>query len=273
MSGLVVDGLRWEVRTRGVGDPLLLLHGFTGRGTAWGTHTAVFARSFRTIVVDLPGHGRTGIHDDPVRMGIERTADDLASILVRLGAVPARILGYSLGARIALRLAVAHPDVVARVVLESPSAGLASAAEQWSRRRADAALADALKRDGIESFVDAWEQQPIFASHAALPPSRSARIRRGRLDNRAAGLAASLRAAGQGSMEPLHDRLHAVVVPALVIAGALDAAGRARAEAVAAAMPAARLAIIDGAGHTPHEERPLQFRRLALEFLQEDPAP
>lgn len=272
MSGLEIDGLRWEVRARGTGDPLLLLHGFTGRGTAWGTHAAAFARAFRTIAVDLPGHGRTGIHDDLARIGVERTADDLASILVRLGAVPAHVLGYSLGARVALRLAVAHPDVVARLVLESPSAGLASAAEQLSRRRADAALADALECDGIEAFVDAWERQPIFASHAALPPARAARIRRVRLDNRAAGLAASLRAAGQGSMEPLHDRLRAVLASTLVIAGALDPAGHARAETVAAGVPGARLAIIDGAGHTPHEERPLQFRRLALEFLQEDPA-
>jgi len=141
------------------------------------------------------------------------------------------------------------------------------------RSRSDTEVLLALyMRDGIEAFVDAWERQPIFASHAALPPSRIARIRRVRLDNSVAGLAASLRAAGQGAMEPLHDRLHAVLAPTLVIAGALDAAGRARAESIAAAMPGARLEIIDGAGHTPHEERPLRFRRLALEFLEEDPA-
>lgn len=272
MSRLLIDDLRWEVRARGTGEPLLLLHGFTGRGTSWGAHAVAFARAFRTIVVDLPGHGRTGIHHDLVRNGIEQTADDLASILAHLRAVPANVLGYSLGARVALRLAVAHPDVVARLVLESPSAGLASGEEQLARRRADAALADALERDGIETFVDTWERQPIFASHAALSPSRVARIRRIRLDNTTAGLAASLRAAGQGVMEPLHDRLHAVRVPTLVIAGALDAVGRARAEAIAAAVPGARLEIIDGAGHTPHEERSLHFRRLALEFLEEDPA-
>ncbi|MBA3878043.1 MAG: 2-succinyl-6-hydroxy-2,4-cyclohexadiene-1-carboxylate synthase, partial [Anaerolinea sp.] len=248
MSGIVIDGLRWEVRARGSGDPLLLLHGFTGRGTAWGSHAAAFARSFRTIVVDLPGHGRTEIHNDLARIGVERTADDLAAILTRLEAVPARVLGYSLGARVALRLAVAHPDVVARLVLESPSAGLASAAERLSRRRADAALADALERDGIEAFVDAWERQPIFAGHAALSTRRAARIRRIRLGNRAAGLATSLRAAGQGAMAPLHDRLRSVRAPTLVIAGGLDTVGRARAEAVAAGVRGARLAIVDGAG-------------------------
>lgn len=73
-------------------------------------------------------------------------------------------------------------------------------------------------------------------------------------------------------MEPLHDRLRAVRASTLVVAGALDSAGLARAEAVASGVSGARFVIIDGAGHTPHEERPLQFRRLALEFLQEDPA-
>lgn len=272
MSGLMIDGRRWEVRARGTGEALLLLHGFTGRGAAWGTHAAVFARSFRTIVVDLPGHGRTGIHADLARNGVERTADDLALILARLGAVPSNVIGYSLGARVALRLAVAHPETIARLVLESPSAGLASAAERSSRRRADAALAQALERNGIEAFVAGWERRPIFASHEALPPRRAARIHRLRLRNDAAGLASSLRAAGQGAMEPLHGRLAAVRAPTLVIAGALDPVGRARAEAVAAGVPGARLAILDGAGHTPHEERPLHFRRLALDFLLEDPA-
>ena len=272
MSGMVIDGLRWEVRARGSGRPLLLLHGLTGRGAAWGAHGAAFARSFRTIVVDLPGHGRTGFGDDPRRISVERTADDLAAILARLDAVPAHVLGYSLGARIALRLALAHPDAVARLVLESPSAGLPRAGERRARRLGDAALATALERDGIEAFVDAWERQPVFASHAALPPRTAHRIRQTRLRNRPAALAASLRAAGQGAMEPLHARIGAIRAPTLVIAGALDPAGRVRAGVVAAGVPGARLVVLDDAGHTPHEERPLRFRRLALDFLQEDPA-
>ena len=66
MSRLDVDGLRWEVRARGTGTPLLLIHGFTGRGTSWAGHAAAFARSFRVIVVDLPGHGRSATGDASV---------------------------------------------------------------------------------------------------------------------------------------------------------------------------------------------------------------
>lgn len=271
MTRVVIDGLGWEVRARGGGEPVLLVHGFSGRGASWGGHAAALRRAFRTVVVDLPGHGRSGTAE-PARMSVERTADDLAAILGCLDAVPAHVVGYSLGGRVALRLAVAHPAVVRRLVLESPSAGLATAAERAARRAADEAMADALERGGVAAFVDRWEAQPVFASHAALAPARAARQRAIRLANRADGLAASLRGAGQGAMTPLFDRLASVTAPTLVIAGALDAVGLARAEAVAEGIPAARIALVDGAGHTPHLERPAAFRRLVLDFLQEVPA-
>jgi 2-succinyl-6-hydroxy-2,4-cyclohexadiene-1-carboxylate synthase len=268
---MTIDGLRWEVRVRGAGRPLLLLHGFTGRGTSWGSHARAFARTARVITVDLPGHGRSG-SADPGRMTVERTADDLAAILRGLEAAPADVIGYSLGARIALRLAVAHPAVVARVVLESPSAGVEGDDDRAARRVADEALAGRLERDGLEAFVAEWERQPVFASHAALPPARAARIRSIRLRNAPQGLAASLRGAGQGSMIPLFDRLAGVDRPTLVITGAIDSLGRPRAVRVADGIPGARLALVDGAGHTPHDEQPATFRRLALDFLQEDRA-
>lgn len=268
MSGITIDGLRWEVRTRGAGPAVLLLHGFTGRGTSWGTHAGALAKAFRIIVVDLPGHGRSG-YAEPARMTVERTADDLAAILARLDAVPAHALGYSLGARIALRLAVSHPAAVASLVLESPSAGIADDQERAVRRAADEALADGIERDGIDAFVTAWERSPVFATHAALPAALLARQRAIRLSNGPRGLAASLRGAGRGAMEPLHDRLPGIDAPTLVIGGALDAVGRPRAELVAGRIHGARLELLARVGHTPHLECPPVFRRLALDFLQE----
>ncbi|MEX2183335.1 MAG: alpha/beta fold hydrolase [Chloroflexota bacterium] len=254
------------------GIPLLLVHGFTGRGTSWRAHADAFARHFRVVIVDLPGHGRSATAP-PARLTVERTADDLAVILARIRAAPAHVLGYSLGARIALRLAAAHPGVVRRLVLESPSTGIADPAERDRRHAADEALAATIERDGVAAFVQRWEREPVFASQAVtLTPRRAARQRAIRLANRSGGLAASLRGAGQGAMEPLHDRLGAVTAPTLVLAGALDPIGRPRAERVAAGIPGARLVVVDGAGHAPHLEQPALFRRLALDFLQEEPA-
>jgi 2-succinyl-6-hydroxy-2,4-cyclohexadiene-1-carboxylate synthase len=205
-------------------------------------------------------------------MTVEATADSLAALLAADGALPAVVVGYSMGARVALRLAVAHPAVVAGLVLESPSAGIADPLERTARREADEALADRVDRDGIASFVTAWERSPIFATHAALDPELLARQRAIRLASDPAGLAASLRAAGQGAMEPLHDLLGAVIAPTLVIGGTLDTVGRPRAEQVAAGIAGARLALLDGVGHTPHLEAPAAFRRLVLDFISEVPA-
>jgi 2-succinyl-6-hydroxy-2,4-cyclohexadiene-1-carboxylate synthase len=272
MSGVIVDDVRWEVRSRGTGVPLLLIHGFTGRGSGWGSHATAFARAFRVVVVDLPGHGRSGTPRDPARASVERTADDLAAILRLEGCSPAHVLGYSLGARVALRLAVAHPEALRRLVLESPSAGLLTEGERRTRRADDEARAARLELHGMDAFVDEWEREPVFASQTGLPPARAARLRSDRLRNRPAGLAASLRGAGQGSMEPLQTRLGEVRAPTLVIAGALDPTGRTRAQAVAAGIPGARLEIVAGTGHAPHLETPTTFRSLALSFLKEDSA-
>jgi 2-succinyl-6-hydroxy-2,4-cyclohexadiene-1-carboxylate synthase len=268
MITIDLDGVACAVRELGSGRPLLLLHGFTGSGSSWAGHVSGFARTRRTIAPDLPGHGVSGT-STPERMTVERTADDLATLLARLGARPSDVLGYSLGGRIALRLAVAHPDAVDRLVLESPSAGLERPDERAARRAADERLATRIERDGIEAFVDEWERNPVFASQVASPPESAARVRAIRLANTPAGLAASLRAAGQGVMEPLFDRLGDVIARTLVIAGALDDIGLPRAERVAAGIPGARLAVVEGAGHTPHDEQPATFRRLVLDFLQE----
>ena len=270
MSALASPSIRWAVRDDGSGHAVLLLHGFTGTSAAWDEHAAGLVPRLRVLAPCLPGHGETVAPHDA--MSVEATADALAVLLERHRAVPAHVVGYSLGARVALRLALTHPDAVDRLILESPSPGFETDAERAARRAADETLAARLETDGIEAFVDDWERSPIFASHAALDPERAARVRAMRLGNEPGGLAASLRHAGQGAMEPLFDRLGTLHKPTLVIAGALDELGRPRAERVATAIPGARLTVVDGAGHTPHDERPEAFLRLVLEFLEEEPA-
>jgi 2-succinyl-6-hydroxy-2,4-cyclohexadiene-1-carboxylate synthase len=177
-----------------------------------------------------------------------------------------------MGARVALRFAISHPARVRSLVLEAPSAGIEDAADRTARRASDEVLARALDRDGIESFMDAWERTPVLAGEARLAPPVRTGLREIRLSHDPAGLAASLRAAGQGAMEPLHGRLAEVTAPTLVVVGGDDPV-RDRAAAVAAGVPGARLAVIDGVAHAPHLEAPAAFCRLVLDFLREDHAP
>jgi 2-succinyl-6-hydroxy-2,4-cyclohexadiene-1-carboxylate synthase len=272
-SLLLLNDLAWHVTERGRGPTVLLIHGFTGRGTSWGRHATALADRFRVVTPDLPGHGRSATPTDPARAGVERCADDLATILARRAFAPARVVGYSLGARIALRMAIARPELVRALVLESPSAGFVTEQEQAARRALDEARAARLEHGGIRAFVDEWEREPVFDGQAGrLPRARRAALRARRLGNRPRGLAVSLRGAGQGSMEPLFDRLRDVRCPTLVIAGAEDPIGCRRAGAITAGIREARLEVITGAGHAPHLEAPSAFRRLVLSFLLEEPA-
>ena len=268
MTRIQADGAGYEVRIDGDGPPLLLIHGFTGSGSDWAPFLPALRAVARTIVVDLLGHGESDSPADPARHAAERQAADLAAILRRLGLAPAAVLGYSLGARIALRMAVAEPDAVARSILESPSPGIADAADRVARRAADEQLARLLDSGDVGVFVQRWESLPLFAPERAMSAAARARLHDARLQNRPEGLAASLRGAGQGSMEPLHQRLPDVTAPTLVIAGELDVAGSERARTVAAGIPGARLAIMDGVGHAPHREAPDRFRSLVLDFLK-----
>jgi 2-succinyl-6-hydroxy-2,4-cyclohexadiene-1-carboxylate synthase len=266
MTRLLVDGVRYEVNIGGTGPALLLLHGFTGRGSGWAPHLPALRRVATTIQVDLLGHGESDAPADPARHAVERQAADLAEILRRVAGGRADALGYSFGARLALALAIGSPASVRRLVLESPSAGFEDPQERAARRAADQTLADVIERDGIPAFVEYWEKQPLFATQAAMSEAARRRLHRGRLRNRSAGLAASLRGAGQGAMAPMYDRLAAIATPTLVICGALDPV-RPRAELVAAGISAARLVVVEGAGHAVHLEAPAAFGGLVRSFI------
>ena len=268
MTRITVAGTTYEVRTAGHGPAVLFIHGFTGRGTDWAPFLRSTHKSGHTsVVVDLLGHGRSDAPADPTRHAIERQAADVAEILRLTRTAPAVIVGYSMGARVALRLAITEPALVRGLILESPSAGIADRHERAARVEADTRLAEQLERDGVDAFMSTWEAAPIFASERRLAPRVQERIRAARRRNRPDGLAASLRGAGQGVMEPLVDRLKLIGCPALVIAGALDSAGMERSRVVAGRIPKVRMLILPDLGHAAHRESPARFRRLLIDQL------
>ncbi len=258
-----------NVLTEGEGPPILLLHGFSGTARTWAAQIEALSPHHLVIAPDLLGHGESDAPTEPARYALEHQADDLADLLALLEASAVTVVGYSMGARLALVLALEHADLVARLVVESPSAGIADSVERTRRRDADEHLAADLERDGTAAFVDRWEALPLFANQASLPAERRQRLHMERLRHDAAALAASLRGAGQGVMAPLHDRLREITVATLVIAGGLDPVGLARASVVADGIPGARLAVVPDVGHAPHIEDPDAYRRLIDQFLHQ----
>ena len=249
---------------------MVLLHGFTGSAAGWGELVHALAPEYTAVALDIVGHGASDAPAEIEAYRMPRVVDDLVAAVRALGYERACWLGYSMGGRTALQVGVRRPEAVAALVLEGASAGLATLEERAARVQADEALAGRIEGGGTEAFVDEWEALPLFASHAALPSEVRAAQRAARLACSPRGLANSLRGMGTGAQDPLHDRLHEVGVPALLVTGALDKKFTAIAREMARSLPRATIAVVDGAGHAAHLERPLEFSALVLDFLRRE---
>ena len=269
MATIVTNGVQLNVEIGGEGPPMVLLHGFTGSAESWRTHVAVFRNKFKTVAVELLGHGASDSPADPARFRMDRCVEDLAAVFDHLGLARVDLLGYSMGGRVALHMAAAHPERVGTLVLESASPGLARLDERQARAASDEALANSIEQRGLEAFVERWSELPLFASQATLPEVVRAELRAQRLRNNPRGLANCLRGLGAGVAPALWERLKEVRMPTLVMAGALDHKYAAIAQAMAASLATSQLANVPDAGHAAHLEQPEAFDRLVLAFLVE----
>src|SRR5262245_11823501 len=113
-----VNGLKMYYEIHGAGQPLVLLHGaFSAIGTSLAALLPALAETRQVIAFELQGHGRTADIDRPLTL--EQMADDTAAAIRQLGIGRADIFGYSMGAAVALHLAIRHPDVMHKLVLAS----------------------------------------------------------------------------------------------------------------------------------------------------------
>jgi len=110
--------LRYQRAGAGRGSRVLLLHGVSGNGQSWGQVADRLARDHDVILLDQRGHGRS--EASPEGYDLDSFARDAVDLLTDLDAAPAALLGHSLGARVALRVAVLHPELVSRLILEDP---------------------------------------------------------------------------------------------------------------------------------------------------------
>jgi len=219
---------------------LILLHGFTG-GVRSFAHLGLDA-----VTPELPGHGST-----PDAVSWDAALDSLAPLLEP---APVRLAGYSMGGRIAVALALRHPQKVAQLVLASATAGIDDERERAQRRRDDETLADFIEERGVEAFVDRWEQHPTLAS---LRPF-AAQLRPERLSHRARGLASALRHLGAGAQPSLWAEIGRLRMPVRILAGARDAKFAEIALRLHELIPQSEMRLLD-CGHAPHLEKPDAF--------------
>jgi 2-succinyl-6-hydroxy-2,4-cyclohexadiene-1-carboxylate synthase len=216
---------------------VILVHGFTQSADSWQPMIEALPHDFDTIAIEVP----EGL--------------DFLSTASGIGARggPGTYVGYSMGGRLCLALAVERPDLVEELVLVSASPGIADERERAARRAADEQLALDVERDGVDAFLDRWLDQPLFASL----PRDVARVDERRRNNTVERITHQLRALGQGVQPSLWDRLSQLTMPVTLVSGAYDRKYTELANQMAAAIgDGAHTVLIPGAGHALHLEQP-----------------
>lgn len=225
---------------------LVLLHGFTQTSGCWGPVGDDLAGDHDVVRLDAPGHGANA--------AVRADLVEGAALAAKAGG-RAIYVGYSMGARLALHVALGHPDLVEGLVLVGGTPGIEDDVERAARRARDQDLADHLREVGVERFLDEWLAQPLFSG---LPDW--ARFTEERARNTVEGLASSLELAGTGSQESLWRRLGDLTMPVMTVAGTRDLRFADIASRTAEAVGAhATVALVPGSGHAAHLEQPEHF--------------
>ncbi len=238
---------------------MVLLHGFTQTARLWGTFGDRLAENRTTIAIDLPGHADSG----DVRADLTETASLVVdAVRERIGGDTCELLGYSLGARVALHVMTGTDLALQRVVLIGATGGIEDPEARATRRAKDDAIADALEASGdVDAFIERWVAGPLFARLAVAADAGERRR------NTAAGLASSLRLTGTGTQEPLWDRMADVDVPLLALAGTDDSRFGEHALRIARLAPNAVASLIPGGGHAVHLAQPEVVAQLLDHWL------
>ncbi len=204
------------------------------------------AAGLDALAFDLPGHG--GCSQWKGEITFARCVEHV------LARAPGRfaLCGYSLGARVALHVALSAPQRVSGLILVSGSPGIEDGAERRRRLEADRALAERIEREGLERFAQRWAELELFAGD---PPEVRERVMEDQLRNSPAGLAGALRGLSAGAMEPLWPRLGELRMPCAILAGERDRRYVAIGERMAAEIGGSHLQILAG-GHRLAHERP-----------------
>lgn len=229
------------------------VHGFTQTGKSWTTAAQAIGDSINTFV-DAPNHGES----QGISLTLQETGDELADIA--FGKI---LVGYSMGARMALHAAIQHPYAMTGLILVSGTPGIEDDAEREARVQADEELASRIEMIGTSAFIQEWIRQPLFAKSKFSDEEIQDRCK-----NTATSLATSLRTCGTGQQESLWSQLQEIKIPVLLICGTRDEKFVEIAKRMNQMISGSTMRIIDKAGHNAHLDQPEDFAQAVNWWLQ-----
>ena len=256
---------------------ILFLHGFMGDRTEFELAIADISKQFYCVAINLPAHGEIDvikqmtdqIADQDDYYTIQSTANLVIKFLDFLRIEQCFLVGYSMGGRLALYLTIYFPQYFHKVVLESASAGLRTAAEKSNRLAKDQKLAtelEHLKHHDFRLFLENWYQQSIFASLRSHP--NFPQMLEKRLNNSPAQLAKSLRNLSIGMQPSLWEKLSENEVPLLLLVGELDLKFVQVNQQMQQLCKLSQLQIVPNCGHNIHFENPNLFIEKIQSFFK-----
>lgn len=257
------DATYWY-EIHGEGAPLVMLHGFTGSTTTWKPFINAHKEKLQIITIDLPGHGKTKTFSPK---SMTACCHDLKALFHYLQLGTCHLLGYSMGGRTALSFAMMYPEQVQSLVLESASPGLETSEKQRERKSKDERIAQKMETDGLDAFVDFWEEIPLFASQKHLSKGIQQAVRSERLAQTEQGLSSSLRSMGTGKQPSWWNDLHQLSMPVLLLTGSYDDKFIQVNQDMNRRLPNSTLKIIEQAGHAIHVEQSDIFGKIVMAFI------
>jgi 2-succinyl-6-hydroxy-2,4-cyclohexadiene-1-carboxylate synthase len=258
--------IRWNTKILGISKTpvLIFLHGFLGSLKDWLPLARRFSSEYRCLLFDLPGHGKTEtsrISD----YSISATAKSLVKYLQDRNIFQSVLVGYSMGGRLALYLAVNYPDYFEKLILESTSPGLSNVRERMNRRINDERLANEMERLSVEEFLQRWYNQPLFKSLKCHPEFEE--LYRRRRHEKNVNWAASLRGMGTGRQPSLWHKLGSINIPVFILVGEKDQKFRNIANQMETQNPNFSISVIPRCGHVIHVEDAEKFYSEVIKFL------
>jgi len=247
------------------------LHGFTGAAAAWQEVVAGLPGGLEMHCPELLGHaGGPGEDDSSCGCGFEAEVGRLAAWIDDRCGEGERpyLVGYSLGARLALGLALERPGSLAGVLLIGVHPGLTEPAEREQRARADRLLAAKLEQQGVAAFLDYWQALPMFASQSTVSARALTGQRQWRQRHSAAGLALALRQLSLGMMPSYGERLAELELPVLLMVGERDTKFRRLASEMLPSLSQGTFQVVPAAGHNLILEQPSRVAAAIVEELQ-----
>jgi len=245
--------------------PLVFLHGFLGSSFEWHYFREKLAANFFCLTIDLPGHGNAPSINAKMdlRSLSQRLKKKLAPVL---SSRSYSIVGYSLGARLALRHAIDFPCSIEKLILEGVSPGIDESNLRQKRLEQDMLHSLTIKNQGLKVFLENWYENPIFLSLQQQPQLLET-IKQMRAKTNpvmAADLIVQASPGIEASMWPFLSRL---TLPVLYVGGIMDKKYIEILAKAAKQTPKGKLSILDNAGHIPHLEVPNLFLQVLKEFL------